>query len=511
MFVQRFAARAAMNSIAREGLQAPTVPVRGRQAPASCRCPRAPVRRRPDFQAASSPRRAALALSVAAGLLLALDVQAAIVFTVDSTADGLDDDVSDGICHTAANNCSLRAAVMQANRTPNAGATIMLPAGTYPLTRPPSGADAEDSGDLNLDFPSGVDTGPTTIIGAGAAVTIIDGLGQDRVLRVAVARIANISGVSMINGVASFSSGGGILDAGALTLSDSRIFNCEATPLIGNNGQGGGIYVDSGASLSMNRVAVDQNRALYGGGIYDTGLLTISQSAITGNHGGGSAGGVFAAYVTLIDGTTISGNVAESGLGGGVLNTNQLIATNTTVSQNSATTFGGGMFNSGTANVYNMTVVYNQADSDADSSGDGAGIYNSPDETFNLHNSVVAGNYLAGEPAYDDCVGALGIYGTDKFSGTPGCVPAAGSTGTATYIDSLNELGSLQNNGGPTKTVALLPPSALIGGAVDCIDGNSGRLRTDQRGRQRPPTGNRCDVGAFEYNELFAGGFELPP
>lgn len=104
--------------------------------------------------------------------------------------------------------------------------------------------------------------------------------------------------------------------------------------------------------------------------------------------------------------------------------------------------------------------------------------------------------------------GALGIYGTDKFSGTPGSVPAPGSPGTATYIDSLNELGALQDNGGPTKTVAPSPPSTLIGGALDCSDANSNRIATDQRGRQRPPTGNRCDVGAFEFNEIFNGGFQ---
>ena len=37
-----------------------------------------------------------------------------ITYTVNSEADEIDDDVTDGICHTASGVCTLRAAVMQA-------------------------------------------------------------------------------------------------------------------------------------------------------------------------------------------------------------------------------------------------------------------------------------------------------------------------------------------------------------------------------------------------------------
>jgi hypothetical protein len=40
---------------------------------------------------------------------------AAVSFTVNSTLDQPDADTSDGVCATAANTCTLRAAVMQAN------------------------------------------------------------------------------------------------------------------------------------------------------------------------------------------------------------------------------------------------------------------------------------------------------------------------------------------------------------------------------------------------------------
>ena len=91
----------------------------------------------------------------------------AVTFTVNSTLDQPDDLTIPGTCHTAANTCTLRAAVMQANRTSGIGATIILPSGIYTLTIPFAGADGEENGDLNLTAP--VSGNPSiTITGAGA-------------------------------------------------------------------------------------------------------------------------------------------------------------------------------------------------------------------------------------------------------------------------------------------------------------------------------------------------------
>ena len=78
---------------------------------------------------------------------------AAVTFTVNSTLDHTDDLTVPGTCHTAANTCTLLAAVMQANWTSGAGATILLPSGTYALTIPAAGADGEENGDPNLTTP----------------------------------------------------------------------------------------------------------------------------------------------------------------------------------------------------------------------------------------------------------------------------------------------------------------------------------------------------------------------
>ena len=54
------------------------------------------------------PRVALLGFAV----LAAPAAKAAISFSVDTVADLLDDDTSDGVCHTSANSCSLRAAII---------------------------------------------------------------------------------------------------------------------------------------------------------------------------------------------------------------------------------------------------------------------------------------------------------------------------------------------------------------------------------------------------------------
>src|SRR5207248_11756751 len=55
-------------------------------------------------------------------------------YVVNSTADEPDADPADGVCGTASGDCTLRAAIMQANFTtgPN---TITVPSGVYLITR----------------------------------------------------------------------------------------------------------------------------------------------------------------------------------------------------------------------------------------------------------------------------------------------------------------------------------------------------------------------------------------
>jgi len=481
-------------------------------------------REMPDAHAyrAVSRRRSALqaltgclmfvAVLVAGSAVGAVSAPTSFAFNVNDINDDIDIDLVDSNCKTVNGTCTLRAAVMQANAVPNVDSTINLPAGHYILTRLPSGGNGDDNGDLNLTDPvSG--TPAIHLVGAGAGITIIDGNGTDRVLAVGQHRTVTISGVSIINGFISGTSayGGCIGNGGDLTLTDSTIFNCTVTD-DGSHlyGYGGGIY-SSGGTLTLIRVSVTGNHAYKGAGIYsyvyDTVLL--SQSSVVDNEALGYGGGLWNVGTMTIDRSTLSGNSAVQS-GGGVFNENILFATNITVSKNQALRDGGGIANYGTANVYNSSIVFNQADSDSDAFGAGGGVYNDLSATaFNLRNTLIAGNTRSLPALVDDCNGALGFFSQNKIGSFSGCSSAVNGTGTFSVLNSLAEIGTLRDNGGPTPTHALVLPSNLIDGAVVCVDQNGVILPTDQRGRARS-VGASCDIGAFEYDpgDIFASGFQ---
>jgi hypothetical protein len=466
------------------------------------------------------PRLALLGLA----MLAAPAANAAVSFTVDTVADLLDDDTSDGVCHTSANSCSLRAAIMQANKLSGPVATtILLPAGIYTLARPATIADGDDNGDLNLTTPVSLGQ-DIAILGAGAAATIIDANQIDRVLHVAAGRAANITGVTLRNGAVPSTTGGGIYNQGTLTLTN--------TTVSGNGGAyfGGGIYNQGTLTLSNSTLSANTCEGA-GAGVHNEDVLSVYSSTISGNNvSNGPGGGIVNNGTLLLSLSTLSGNLAydygggmlnqgsadvsqstisgnKASRGGGLYNADVLYLTNSTISSNRSDADGGGIYNNsiGATNVYNSTIAFNEADSDADpGGGSGGGVYNLAGGTFNLRNSVVAGNNVSGAPVYDECTGALGSYGRNKFWGVSGCTITQFGAGDSTLLLSLDELGGLQANGGPTQTIALVPPSDMIDGAdatSGCIDKTGSVLATDQRGAPRV-AGVRCDIGAFEYGSV---------
>jgi CSLREA domain-containing protein len=491
----------------------------------------------------------AIGFSIAGGLLLATCAWAQVTFTVNSTDDGVDADVTDGKCEipppAPANTCTLRAAVMQANRMANAGAIIMLPAGTYKLSIPASISDGEENGDLNLIVPAGYSPGPTAIMGAAAASTTIDAQGIDRILRIDAGRTVYISGVSMINGLRTTSSdGGGIANDGSLTLSNCIVSHNHA-PAGSSSGGGivnrgmlvatsvtfsdnhagefgfGGAVANAAGTVNLSHSMVSANTAYSGGGIshMSNGAFTLDTSTLADNTADGQGGGInsdSSSAALIVTSSTVSGNKASSG--GGVYNNGLLYARNITISGNTATQNGGGFYNvfPGNGNFYNSTIVFNQADA-VGNAGLGGGVFvdaSNSGSIVNVRNTVVAGNTHSLSAIDDDCNGPVGFFSNNRIGTFVGCSFAAGSTGTVTYLTSLAEFGTLQNNGGPTRTHALVPPSSMINGGLGCVNQNGAHLATDQRGSPRPPSpasplDSTCDIGAFEYNEIFPSEFEL--
>jgi len=425
-------------------------------------------------------------LALAAGLA---PIAHAITYQVNTTVDLPDDGLAVSACHTSAGTCSLRAAIMKANQVDGTD-IIHVPAGTYTLTIAPSGADGDDRGDLNI-------TSAIAITGAGAGRTIIDGNASDRVFDVSAGQFVGLSGLTIRNG-SQRESGAGIRNAGILTIDHCTI---EDNVTVAN-----GISGD-------------------GAGIYSTGSLTVDASLIRSNEvqGVGNGGGIGSFGTALIRGSTISDNVATNGGGIFVVNHGQyLYVVDSTLSGNAAYNDGGGIFSvesAGSTNVvglYSTTVFGNDASNDGDGMGAGGGIFapGNNGARFIVVNTIVANNTINGRNAFDDCAGAIEAYGANLYTmAIPfGC--ALGGNGSPAMRQlSLESIGSLRDNGGPTPTHALLQNSEAIDGTTGqgCIDMNNVQLATDQRGAARIG-GNRCDIGAYEYgvvtDVIFQDGFD---
>jgi hypothetical protein len=407
----------------------------------------------------------------------------AVTFTVNSIDDLVDKLTGDGKCLTASDTCTLRAAVMEANRSSGLGATIILPSGIYTLVIPASVADGEENGDLNLTAPLSANPA-ITISGAGAGTTIIDANQIDRVFFIHRPRTATISGVTIRNGYVAGTSnwGGGIYTQGSLTITDSIITNNIAAPTGTSGSGGGGIYaVGSPCSLEVINSTISQNSSGFAGG----GIMNECVQVVITN-------------------STISGNSSTEG--GGITNNsglNSLSLINSTLSGNSAKADGGGIYMiNGSANIYNSSIVFNRADADAINGGLGGGIFTNS-TTVNLRNSLVAENTYLNSSFYSDCFGILHSYGRNLFWDVFGGCTVVAETGSWDYLNLFNSLSpSLQNNGGPTMTHAILAGSnAIDGGDPDfgCLGPDALPFPTDQRGSARV-VGALCDIGAFEYS-----------
>ena len=390
---------------------------------------------------------------------------AASTITVNTTDDELNRD----------GDCSLREAIQAANTdgavdacTAGSGDdTITLPAGTYTLALTGAGEDSNATGDLDI-------AGNLIIDGAGAASTIIDGGGVDRVLHILSGVSAKIDRVKITNG--SNTIGGGIYNlGGALTLNNGIVSGNTA----GDAGGGGGIYNNSGTVMLTNST-VSGNTADYGGGIYSywfTAVLTLTNSTVSGNTAGDTGGGISN-------------------------NRGRVTLTNSTVSGNTANRVGGG----GIYSIYGTLALNNVTIADNDThAGDGGGI-NSVASTVSFKNSIVAGNSDTGEET-SDCSGALDSQGHNLIGNNIGCTftPSTGDqVGTnSNPIDP--QLGPLASNGGQTFTHALLGSSPAIdaGNPARPGSGDDACAAIDQRGQPRPADGNGdgiaiCDVGAYE-------------
>lgn len=300
------------------------------------------------------------------------------IYTVTKTTDTFD-----GACTPS--DCSLREAIAAANSYGGAPHTVMIPAGTYQMTRSGQNENNSATGDFDLW------NNPMIIVGAGAASTIINGGGLDQVFEIN-GETVSITGITVRNGLGGISLFGGA----RLTMSDSVIFNNT------RNGSGGGISAFDYSSIALTRVTVQGNNVSsasfdgagiyvkgtmsltdctivqngstpthYGAGIYSAGygaeVQTISGGTIADNGFGGTqeGGGLYAVSpgeVINIVGTDIEGNSAASG-GGLYFYYMDSVLRDVNIHGNHATWYGGGISGQAGIRIESSTISQNDADS----------------------------------------------------------------------------------------------------------------------------------------------------
>jgi hypothetical protein len=332
--------------------------------------------------------------------------------------------------------------------------------------------------------------GPVVIGGPGASLVTISGDHQAGVFSIAGGVTTTIEGLTIADGMAF--AGGGIDNSGTLTLADSTLAGDSAS-------LGGGIF-NNGGTLTVFGSTLAGDWASVGGGILNNGgTVTLDGSTLASDSASGSGGGVYNAGQLRISGATLAGDSAY--YGGAIDNAHgKLIVVDSTLAGDSAYYGGAIDLVFGPLTAVNDTVAYNTAASD------GAGLY-VQGGMATLDNTIVALNVreALGGTTPDDISqdgGAVSSASADNLIGTGGSNGLTGFADNQVAITSPG-LGALGYYGGPTETIPLLPGSPAIGGGSGAlaVDPTTGLpLEYDQRGAGFDRnTDGTVDIGAFQY------------
>ena len=456
--------------------------------------------------------RFSVAAALLAGLVVVTQPAQAVTFEVTTTGDS--------------GPGSLRDAITQANNTPGDDTITFDPAlNTASIfLAGAAGEDANASGDLDI-----LDGGNLTIQGNGAANTIIDGGGKDRVFHICpgggCTNTVTLNGMTIRNGKVTGDGGGIYNAAGSVNVDASNVsnnlayndgggifnrdtLNIQNGSIIGGSGtrnwayvNGGGIFNSAGTVTVINS-NVSNNTANSGGGIFnwEEGILIITNSTIGGAEAGNTAseegGGIFNQYtgITTVNGSAISANTAN--YGGGIYNNGTLnIQGSSTIGGsgvgNEASTSGGGIFNhtAGTITVEGSAVSANTALF-------GGGIFNAA--TLTVQSVSTIGGAGAGNAANN--------YGGGIYIETGGTTTVDGSTVSANTANNDGGIFNHSNNGTTMVTGSRILNNLATtnGGGVfnewnvawatsvtgSCIVGNSATSFFNNQSAQQTATGN---------------------
>jgi uncharacterized protein YjdB len=326
-------------------------------------------------------------------------VKAATTFIVNTTTDVMDAYPGNGICDDGNGNCSIRAALMEANALAGAD-TITIPPGTYTLNS--TFGQLVISSDVILNGNLG-NPANTIIQAASNAVSA-----TNRVLSInpnvsTPGFDVKIQGLTIRYGKAPLGYGGGGIDGdagtrtieiahsiiednhtsgigfgggaylsgaagGTVKLNDVTFQNNEAgiSSYSSYSSQGGGVFLQGDMNLDLVNVNIISNKSYgLGGGMAITPettaarIVTITSSSITGNRAyskvnmagsEGQAGGIYLGVPANISQTAITGNVAD-GDGGGLVVDNYFgsVSLNTVALTGNTAVRGGAIYVSGSS------------------------------------------------------------------------------------------------------------------------------------------------------------------
>ncbi len=357
------------------------------------------------------------------------------------------------------------------------------------------------------------------IQGLTAGNITIDGNALVRVVFVRPGADVSISHVTITNGSVTDAGGGGIYNAGSLTLDNVLVSNNDAY-----DSNGGGIYNSGSLDILYSSITgnyagdpSDYHSGYTGGGIHNAGSLTVSYTNINSNtadpdyhiyqyYGGGGGGGI---YHTgdgdlIISHSLISDN--NTAYGGGVsvnyAANGTITLQNTTISGNTAVFSGGGVRCTAPATLVNCTVTKNEI-SVQPPYGPTSGAGLNADDDVILYNTIIADNLMnVSSPYLQDIYGTVhassenNLIGTDSYSGGL----TNGANGNIVGVTDLSWLESLADNGGTTMTHAITLTSPAADAGSDAHASAAG-ITTDQRGGLHDRMVRSVDIGAFE-NQL---------
>ena len=277
--------------------------------------------------------------------------------------------------------------------------------------------------------------------------------------------------------------------------------------------------VNLGGNLTLDQLKVQNGRTPFGGGILNSGTLSITNSVFSNNIADNDGGHIHnsGTGTVFIENTTISGDAAiRSDAGGAVFNDGGTVTViSSTIQDNYTNNAGAGFYNDGTITIINSTITGNHATGNI-----GGGIYNA--NTTHIYNSTLSGNAgTTGDNIYNNSLSVLNLYNTIVADGglSGDCVNAGTVNSTNSLIESTgvnacglidevdgNVIGIDPDLGALTDSPAYFPLNVLSP-AIDAGDNTicaaAPVSNISQNGGIRPQNGDGdssaiCDIGSYE-------------